>query len=88
MAERIVVVGHSAVTCLGRDMDATWAGLVAAPAGVSAVILSPIAARVMAGEAPTLPIPDFNDAYQTQRVLEAAMIAASEGHPVKLDQVK
>jgi predicted dehydrogenase len=44
--------------------------------------------RVLAGQQPTLPIPDFNDAYQTQRVLEAAMIAANEGHPVKLDQVK
>ena len=44
--------------------------------------------RVLAGQQPTLPIPDFNDAYQTQRVLEAAMIAATEGHPVKLDQVK
>jgi predicted dehydrogenase len=44
--------------------------------------------RVLAGEEPTLPIPDFNDAYQTQRVLEAAMIAATEGHPVKMDQVK
>ncbi len=44
--------------------------------------------RVLAGEQPTLPIPDFNDAYQTQRVLEAALIAASEGHPVLLDQVK
>ena len=44
--------------------------------------------RVLGGQEPTLPIPDFNDAYQTQRVLEAAMIAATEGHPVELDQVK
>ena len=44
--------------------------------------------RVLAGQEPTLPLPDFNDAYQTQRVLEAAMIAATEGHPVKMDQVK
>jgi 3-oxoacyl-[acyl-carrier-protein] synthase II len=34
MAERIVVVGHSAVTCLGRDMDATWEGLVAGRSGL------------------------------------------------------
>jgi 3-oxoacyl-[acyl-carrier-protein] synthase II len=34
MTERIVVVGHSAVTCLGRDMDATWAGLVAGRSGI------------------------------------------------------
>jgi predicted dehydrogenase len=44
--------------------------------------------RVLAGGEPTYPIPDFNDAYQTQRVLEAAMIAATEGHSVKMDQVK
>ncbi len=34
MAERIVVVGNAAVTCLGRDLDATWAGLVAGRSGV------------------------------------------------------
>jgi predicted dehydrogenase len=44
--------------------------------------------RVLAGEAPTVPLPDFNDAYQTQRVLEAAMIAAEERRPVKLEDVK
>ena len=42
----------------------------------------------LAGEAPTLPLPDFEDAYQTQRVLEAAMLAAEEKRPVKLDEVK
>ena len=36
MAERIVVVGHAAVTCLGRDMDATWDGLIARPIRASA----------------------------------------------------
>ncbi len=34
MAERIVVVGHSALTCLGRDLDATWQGLVAGRSGL------------------------------------------------------
>jgi 3-oxoacyl-[acyl-carrier-protein] synthase II len=34
MAERIVVVGHGAVTCLGRDMDATWDGLIAGRSGL------------------------------------------------------
>ncbi|MEN6494147.1 MAG: Gfo/Idh/MocA family oxidoreductase [Thermoguttaceae bacterium] len=43
--------------------------------------------RVLAGEQPTLPIPDFNDAYQTQRVLEAALISANERRAVKLDEV-
>ena len=44
--------------------------------------------RVLAGEEPTLPIPDFNDAYQTQRVLEAALISAEEKRPVTLEEVK
>jgi len=44
--------------------------------------------RVLAGEEPTVPIPDFNDAYQTQRVLEAALLSAAERRPVSLDEVK
>ena len=44
--------------------------------------------RVLGGEAPTVPIPDFEDAYQTQRVLEAALISAEERRPVKMDEVK
>ena len=43
--------------------------------------------RVLAGEAPTVPIPDFEDAYQTQRVLEAAMISAEQRRPVKMEEV-
>ena len=34
MAERIVVVGHGATTCLGRDMDATWENLSAGKSGL------------------------------------------------------
>jgi len=34
MADRIVVVGHAAVTCLGRDLDATWRGLVDGRSGL------------------------------------------------------
>jgi predicted dehydrogenase len=44
--------------------------------------------KVLAGQSPTVPIPDFEDAYQTQRVLEAAMKSACEGRRVKLDEVK
>jgi predicted dehydrogenase len=43
--------------------------------------------RVLAGEEPTVPIPDFEDAYNTQRVLEAALISANERRPVMLDEV-
>jgi 3-oxoacyl-[acyl-carrier-protein] synthase II len=35
MPERVVVVGHGAVTCLGRDMDATWSGLTAGRSGIA-----------------------------------------------------
>ena len=34
MPQRIVVVGHSALTCLGRDMDTTWRGLIAGRSGL------------------------------------------------------
>ncbi len=44
--------------------------------------------RVLAGEKPTVPIPDFEDAYYTQRVLEAALVSAAERRPVKLDDIK
>ncbi|MBU4398033.1 MAG: Gfo/Idh/MocA family oxidoreductase [Planctomycetes bacterium] len=44
--------------------------------------------RVLGGEEPTVPIPDFEDAYQTQRVLEAALISADERRPVTLEEVK
>ena len=43
--------------------------------------------RVLGGEPPTVPIPDFNDAYQTQRVLEAALVSAAERRPVKLSEI-
>jgi len=44
--------------------------------------------KVLAGEEPTVPIPDFADAYQTQRVLEASLLSAEERRPVNLDEVK
>jgi len=44
--------------------------------------------KVLGGEEPTVPIPDFEDAYQTQRVLEASLLSAEEGRPVKLDEVR
>jgi len=44
--------------------------------------------RALAGRKPLVPIPDFQDAYQTQRVLEASMLCAKTGKAVKLSQVK
>lgn len=43
--------------------------------------------RILAGEEPIVPIPDFEDAYQTQRIIEAATISAEERRPVMLDEV-
>ena len=42
----------------------------------------------LAGKKPVVPLPDFADAYETQRVLEATAIAAKEKTWVKLSQVK
>ncbi|MFO0959285.1 MAG: Gfo/Idh/MocA family oxidoreductase [Isosphaeraceae bacterium] len=44
--------------------------------------------QVLTGHEPTVPIPDFEDAYKTQRVLEAVMISAAERRPVPLDEVQ
>ena len=44
--------------------------------------------RVLGGKKPVVPLPDFADAYQTQRVLAAALIAAKNRCAVKLSEVK
>ena len=44
--------------------------------------------RVLSGRRPLVPMPDFRDAYQTQRVLEAALISAAGKKWVKLSDVK
>ena len=43
---------------------------------------------VLGGEEPIVPLPGFADAYETQRVLEAAMLAARHRAAVKLTDVK
>ena len=44
--------------------------------------------RVLAGKKPIVAMPDFADAYRTQRVLEAALISARQKRPVRLSMVK
>ena len=44
--------------------------------------------KAVAGRKPVLPLPDFADAYETQRVLEAAVISARNRCPVPLSKVK
>ena len=42
----------------------------------------------IAGRKPEVPVPDFEDAYQTQRVLEAAIRSARLGRSVRMNEVK
>ncbi|MCA9244430.1 MAG: Gfo/Idh/MocA family oxidoreductase [Phycisphaerales bacterium] len=42
----------------------------------------------LGGEEPIVPLPDFADAYETQRVLEAALLAAKHRAAVKLSEIK
>jgi predicted dehydrogenase len=44
--------------------------------------------RVLGGQEPAVPIPDFEDALKTQRVLEAVALLAQQKHCIRLDQVK
>ncbi|MFT7667794.1 MAG: putative dehydrogenase [Planctomycetota bacterium] len=44
--------------------------------------------KVLGRKKPAVPLPDFEDAYQTQRVLEAALIAARERCAIRLSEVK
>jgi predicted dehydrogenase len=44
--------------------------------------------NALGGAKPVVPLPDFADAYETQRVLEAAMLAAENRCAVKLSEVK
>jgi predicted dehydrogenase len=43
---------------------------------------------VLGGKKPVVPLPDFEDAYKTQQVLEAALVSAQERHPVKISEMK
>ena len=45
-------------------------------------------ANMLGGGRPEVPMPDFADAFETQRVLEAAILSARERGPIKLSQVK
>jgi predicted dehydrogenase len=42
---------------------------------------------VLGGEQPVIPLPDFDDAYKTQQVLEAAVWSAAQRRPVKVAEV-
>jgi predicted dehydrogenase len=44
--------------------------------------------NAIAGKQPVVPLPDFEDAYKTQQVLEAASLSAAERRPVKIYEFK
>ena len=44
--------------------------------------------NLLGGQPPIAPLPDFDDAFKTQQVLEAAMISAAEKRPVKTVECK
>lgn len=44
--------------------------------------------NMLAGKSPVVPLPDFEDAYKTQQVLEAAMVSAAERRSVKVAEMK
>ena len=44
--------------------------------------------RVLGRRRPELPVPDFADAYETQRVLEAATISAREATAISMREVR
>jgi predicted dehydrogenase len=43
---------------------------------------------VLAGKPPVVPLPDFEDAYKTQQVLEAVSVAARNRCAVKVSEFK
>jgi len=43
--------------------------------------------RVLGGRKPVVPLPDFADAWETQRVLEAALVSARERAAVRLSEI-
>ena len=44
--------------------------------------------RVLSRRKPEVPLPDFEDAWQTQRVLEAALVSAKERCSVRISQIR
>jgi predicted dehydrogenase len=44
--------------------------------------------RTLGGRKPVVPLPDFADAYETQRVLHAATLAARQRKAVRMSRVK
>ena len=44
--------------------------------------------RIIGGQQPVVPMPDFEDAFKTQQVLEAAIVSAEQKRSVSIDEMK
>jgi len=44
--------------------------------------------KVIGGQQPVVPLPDFEDAFKTQQVLEAAIVSAEQRRPVSIEEMK
>ena len=44
--------------------------------------------QILGNRPPVVPMPDFEDAYKTQQVLEAASVSAAERRPVKISEMR
>ena len=44
--------------------------------------------NVIGGKQPVVPLPDFEDAFKTQQVLEAAIVSAEQRRPVKIAEMQ
>jgi predicted dehydrogenase len=42
----------------------------------------------LGGKKPVVPLPDFDDAFQTQRVMKAVVVSAAERRPVSLSEIQ
>jgi 3-oxoacyl-[acyl-carrier-protein] synthase II len=84
MSERIVVVGHSALTCLGRDLETTWRGLIGGKSGVrrhaafSPEVFLQDVAGVVEGFGPGTPQEDPAVSRLSARSLHLSLAAARQ----------
>jgi predicted dehydrogenase len=44
--------------------------------------------NAIGGKPPVVPLPDFEDAFKTQQVLEAAIVSAEQRRPVKIEEMQ
>jgi predicted dehydrogenase len=44
--------------------------------------------NVLGGKPPVVPLPDFEDGFKTQQVLEAAIVSAEQRRPVRIEEMQ